>query len=197
MFRTWTMPVVSGGVVTVRDGGTGATGSVSLSEAQLAAWLGDPVTRGSVLQMFEAVSAQPIPASGVVEPEVRRWVIEALQHAFRRARLVAMCPMPAAPGRSGGAPATGASRAERPTPAPPPSPQKPRALTPKKTWIEIVLVDADDHPIARERCLLRLPDGSERIETLDDEGRLRVDGIDPGRCEITFPDRDGPEWRAA
>jgi hypothetical protein len=193
MFRTWTMPGVNGGVVTVRGGTHGATRAVPLSESILTAWLRDPVARPSALQMFEAVTGQPIPASpGVAEPEVRSWVVESLHRAFCAARLVAVVSQPTLAPFSNAVAVRVTAQSERVQP--PPVRKSPAS---EKTWIEIVLVDADDRPVARERCLLRLPDGSERVETLDAEGRLRVSGIDPGRCEITFLDRDGPEWRAA
>ncbi len=32
---------------------------------------------------------------------------------------------------------------------------------------------------------------------LDSNGRARIDGIDPGVCEVSFPDIDANEWRAA
>jgi hypothetical protein len=32
---------------------------------------------------------------------------------------------------------------------------------------------------------------------LDSEGRARVDGIDPGTCKVSFPDRDAKDWKKA
>jgi hypothetical protein len=62
------------------------------------------------------------------------------------------------------------------------------------TWIEIRLIGEDDKPIPGERYRLELPDGSVREGTLDDRGLARVDGIDAGECEVTFPRLDEEAW---
>lgn len=72
---------------------------------------------------------------------------------------------------------------------------QPRREAAARTWIEIVLVDATGAPIAGERCRVRLPDGTTREARLDAGGRLMLDGIVAGSCEVTFPDRDGGDWR--
>ncbi len=65
----------------------------------------------------------------------------------------------------------------------------------KKSWIEIELVDQDKKPVAGEPYRVTLPDGETVAEgTLDDKGRARVDGIDPGTCKVTFPNRDKASW---
>ena len=65
-----------------------------------------------------------------------------------------------------------------------------------KTWIEIVLKDDQGNPIPNERYKLKLPDGSIQEGSLDGDGRARVDGIEPGSAEVSFPDRGG-EWKPA
>jgi hypothetical protein len=62
------------------------------------------------------------------------------------------------------------------------------------TWIEIRLIGEDDLPIPNERYRVLLPDGSTREGRLDDKGKARVDGIDPGECEVTFPTLDEEAW---
>jgi type VI secretion system secreted protein VgrG len=65
----------------------------------------------------------------------------------------------------------------------------------KKSWIEIVLVDDDDKPVPGEAYRITLPDGTTLAEgTLDENGFARVDGIDPGTCQVTFPDLDKDSW---
>lgn len=66
-----------------------------------------------------------------------------------------------------------------------------------KTWIEIELLDENGAPVPNEPYSVQLPDGSTRSGTLDAAGRARVDGIDPGSCEISFPEIDTRAWRAA
>lgn len=64
----------------------------------------------------------------------------------------------------------------------------------KKDWIEINLVDEMGQPVPGERYKIKLPDGTVSEGTLDDKGHARVAGIDPGSCDITFPDREKDAW---
>ena len=52
-------------------------------------------------------------------------------------------------------------------------------------------------PVPKERYRIELPDGSPEEGFLDSQGRARVDGIEAGTCNVTFPDIDANEWRAA
>ena len=72
----------------------------------------------------------------------------------------------------------------------PPPPSKPA-----KTWVEVELVDWEGKPAANERYEIHLPDGSLQEGRLDPSGRARFTGIDPGTCQVTFPDFDAREWR--
>jgi hypothetical protein len=76
---------------------------------------------------------------------------------------------------------------------PPPAPQT--TSEPKLTWIEIVLVGEDDKPIPGEAYRIELPDGSTQDGWLDGKGFARVDGIDPGNCQVTFPRLDKDAWK--
>jgi len=68
----------------------------------------------------------------------------------------------------------------------------------KKHWIEIELRDDRGHAVPGERYRITLPDGTTLAEgTLDEKGRARVDGIDPGTCQVTFPDLHKTTWRPA
>ena len=66
----------------------------------------------------------------------------------------------------------------------------------KKTWIEIELKDDAGLPIPNERYKLKLPDGSTQEGTLDGDGRARVDGIEEGSAQVSFPDL-GIDWKPA
>lgn len=66
----------------------------------------------------------------------------------------------------------------------------------EKTWIEIELHDMDGNPVPGERYKITLPDGSVTEGTLDGKGFARVDGIDPGNCDVTFPDKDESGWES-
>jgi type VI secretion system secreted protein VgrG len=64
----------------------------------------------------------------------------------------------------------------------------------KTSWVEIELVGEDESPIPGERYRVELPDGTVAEGTLDENGCARVDGIDPGNCNITFPNLDQDAW---
>jgi type VI secretion system secreted protein VgrG len=64
----------------------------------------------------------------------------------------------------------------------------------EKSWIEIELVDEEDNPVPGEKYRITLPNGKVAQGTLDHEGFARVEGIDPGTCQITFPELDKEAW---
>ena len=72
--------------------------------------------------------------------------------------------------------------------------QVPRATpspTPRPHWIEVELVGEDGLGVANERCEITLPDGKVLARKTDARGLVRVSGlVDPGDCEIRFPDLD-------
>jgi hypothetical protein len=82
-------------------------------------------------------------------------------------------------------------------PAPPRPRPRPVALEDLKTWIEIELLDNEDKPVPNERYLIKVPGGTTETGTLDANGRARITGLDPGMCDISFPDIDLREWRPA
>jgi type VI secretion system secreted protein VgrG len=67
----------------------------------------------------------------------------------------------------------------------------------KKVWIEIELVDEAGEPVPGEKYELTLPDGTKTGGTLDSKGLARVEGIDPGTCQVTFPNLDKDAWKPA
>lgn len=68
----------------------------------------------------------------------------------------------------------------------------------KKSWIEIQLNDQDGNPVAGEPYKITLPDGTTIADgTLDDKGFARVGNIDPGTCQVTFPNQDKKSWGPA
>ena len=73
-------------------------------------------------------------------------------------------------------------------------PEEDEAEAEEKTWIEIKLVDSQDNPFPSEKYEIILPDDSVATGTLDGDGFARLEGIVPGTCRITFPDRDKDVW---
>lgn len=67
----------------------------------------------------------------------------------------------------------------------------------KNSWIEIEMVGEDGKPYPGESFRLRFPDGSITGGTLDEKGFARVQGIEPGSVEITFPNLDKEAWDPA
>ncbi|WP_224363333.1 carboxypeptidase-like regulatory domain-containing protein [Hyalangium versicolor] len=65
------------------------------------------------------------------------------------------------------------------------------------SWVGIQLEDEEGEPVAGQRVRLKLPDGSVRERVSDDRGRIRVDGVPPGNCQVEFVGIDGSDWRAA
>lgn len=70
-------------------------------------------------------------------------------------------------------------------------------LRTRKTWIEIRLVDDSGKPVSAEAYQIELPDGSVVRGRLDSEGSARFNNIDPGTCQVSFPNLDAPEWTVA
>lgn len=64
-------------------------------------------------------------------------------------------------------------------------------------WVEFTLVDPDNQPIANERFKIEMPDGAYAFGVTNDQGKVRIEGFDPGTCKVTFPDKDASEWKRA
>ncbi len=65
----------------------------------------------------------------------------------------------------------------------------------KPDWITIALTTPDGKPVAGEPYLIELPDGEKRSGRLDNLGKSRIEGIPPGTCKVSFPERDAREWK--
>jgi hypothetical protein len=88
---------------------------------------------------------------------------------------------------------------EKKTSSPPPakSQQKPPKKEEKKKtdWIEVEVTDEDGKPMIGEKYEIELPDGSVKRGVTDMKGKVKLQGIDPGQCKITFPDRKDSDKR--
>jgi type VI secretion system secreted protein VgrG len=64
-----------------------------------------------------------------------------------------------------------------------------------KHWIEIELQDEEGNPVPGAPYRVTLPDGTTVADgTLDEKGYARIDHIDPGTCEVSFPNLDQDAW---
>jgi hypothetical protein len=68
---------------------------------------------------------------------------------------------------------------------------------PRKSWVEIELVDEAGAPVAGEPYLVLEGDRPVARGKLDAEGRARVESISPGTCRVLFPARDGRDLALA
>jgi hypothetical protein len=76
-----------------------------------------------------------------------------------------------------------------------PDPASNQTVSPdKKHWIQIEMLDKEGRPVKGEDFKLSLPDGTVIEGSLDDRGRSRFGGIDPGSCTVTFPNLDKDSW---
>lgn len=65
------------------------------------------------------------------------------------------------------------------------------------TWIEIVMVGEDNSPVTDVKYRITLPNSEVREGSLDGTGKVRIDNIPPGQCEVTFPELDTEAWSKA
>jgi type VI secretion system secreted protein VgrG len=77
----------------------------------------------------------------------------------------------------------------------PPEPTQQQPV--KTTWIEILLVDAHNKPVPGETYKCVMPDNKVKVGTLDAKGFARIDGIEDGQCQISFPKLDKDAWEPA
>ena len=65
---------------------------------------------------------------------------------------------------------------------------------PETTWIEIELMDPDGNPVPNEQFKITYADGSVKYGRLDQDGKARIEKLQPGTCQVTFPNRDEEVW---
>jgi hypothetical protein len=153
----------------------------------------DTLFQRSIVQMFTDVFG--VSMLGGLDDSRLSDIKTRLSHAFQTGRLVLVRTSY----RSSGSPGTKEAPEMPPQEAevPPPAPAPHGAPAPVKTFVEVKLVDQDGKPVPNERYRLKLPDGSVKDGRLNDSGSVRFDGIDPGNCDISFPDLDTKDWKAA
>lgn len=63
-----------------------------------------------------------------------------------------------------------------------------------RSWVEVHLVGEDDSPIPDEPYEIELPGGKLVQGNLDAQGKVRIEGIPPGLCRVSFPNLDKSAW---
>lgn len=82
------------------------------------------------------------------------------------------------------------------------APEAPEEVIPEPTpreeraWITIEFVTDDDppRPVPFARYRIKLPDETVREGRLSEMGVAHLEDLDPGVCDVTFPDYDGSSW---
>ena len=67
---------------------------------------------------------------------------------------------------------------------------------PGRHWLEIHMVDEQGAPAAGAAFVVKTGSGEELVGKLDDDGRARLEGLDPGVCQGRFPGHND-SWRPA
>lgn len=83
-------------------------------------------------------------------------------------------------------------------PAPPykpPTSEQAAADEVKLSWIEIELLDINGAPISGAVYEIKMKDGSLCRGTLDEKGMARVDPVEEGTCDVTFPEYAPSSWK--
>jgi len=65
----------------------------------------------------------------------------------------------------------------------------------KKKWLEIELVDEQGTPMAYTRYLITTASGETQEGTLDADGKARLEDLEPGMYEVSYPDLDPGTWK--
>lgn len=154
--------------------------------------LTDPFARRAAVDLFRVLRGGS-PAD-LTSPEGVQSMTRAIQQAVSSGELVSVRRM-AIGSRSEQNSGSGSSSAGTPPRRRSSNPPPASDNRSEKTWVEIRLIDDDGNPIPSAKYKLKITDGSVREGALDDDGRVRVNGIDPGSCTVWFPDYDGREWR--
>ncbi|MCC7497231.1 MAG: type VI secretion system tip protein VgrG [Bryobacterales bacterium] len=67
----------------------------------------------------------------------------------------------------------------------------------KTHWVEVEFIDDAGQPLPGVSYEVKLPDGSVSSGTTDEKGVGKITNIDPGNCEISFPNLDQDAWEEA
>jgi len=178
--KSWLINI-TGGVVRVVS-----TNRTTSWESFFSQAFSNPLARRTLVEIYEHLGGTPLGPLQANERSLRQTIEVILREAYNRGQLL-LVGQGAAGGMSGSLleaeNAASAARAQQRA-----APVSQAAERAEKTWVEVQLLDPNDRPVANERYSLQLPDGSVRTGKLDNEGIVRVRGIDPGTCKISFPD---------
>ena len=156
-------------------------------ERHLDLWLRDPLLASTLAEMLSHTSAASMNSVSGGPLHRRQWLRDGVLEAFRRRELVLLQWL-----KPAGGTAVPVQPVETQAAMPKPVPAKPEV---EKTWVEFRLVDQKGKPVPGARYRMKITDGSVRTGSLDVNGSVRVPGLYPGMCEISFLDYDAREWK--
>jgi hypothetical protein len=67
----------------------------------------------------------------------------------------------------------------------------------KAGWLLIELLDESGAPVVGEPFRVKLPNGKTVEGNLDEQGAVRIEGVDEAKCKVSFPQRDDAGWQSA
>jgi len=67
----------------------------------------------------------------------------------------------------------------------------------KKSWIKLKMVDEEGKPVPGQAYEVKTSDGKIRSGSLNHKGEAHIQGIEPGNCDVTFPNLDKDAWEDA
>lgn len=157
--------------------------------ALLTRWSADRAARAELVKLYKWLREVPL-RIGAPDSTIDQTVLPRLRQLFERRELLLLRARVVS--ASGAGPAVDAflQRVQA----------KARALSPadrqpEKTWVEFRLINQKGLPVPGAKYRLKSTDGSVRVGSLDQDGSVRLQGIDPGTCEISFLDYDAREWK--
>jgi hypothetical protein len=152
--------------------------------SQIVSWSHDPLVWPVLLEMCEVVLGAEYPNPTLMG---KRWLIQRLEDAFHRGRLL-LVEDNLLQNRSTGGSGEGKDDSGQPGAAPADVPPPRASSPPEKTWFRARLLDEDGEPMAGEDYVLVDTDGVNRKGKLDAQGEVYIPPIlPPGKCTITFP----------
>ena len=148
-------------------------------------WLLDATSATEVRWLFDALGINLHPNSAFQrDHQVLRRLQNRLEWAFRTRELVVL--QQSSVDFLTTSPSVSAPNAPPPS-APTGVPAKSKSATPPaQTFIQILVTDKEDNPVADARYRLVLTDGSMREGRLGSDGRIYVPSIPAGVCEVMF-----------
>jgi hypothetical protein len=186
--RTWRLKglmdeylVVRGAEVSSGDAQRQLLGSAAM--VQLGGWRGDSTAERTLVELYEVLRG-PV-RSGLSSYERRAFMEQIwmeVEAAFETGRLALLREPRSVFIPSEPVPADEADWKDESEPT---------------SWVGFQLEDEEGEPVSGQRVRIKLPDGTFRERVSDDKGRIRLDGIPLGNCQVEFPGVDGNEWRVA